>query len=106
MSRHPFDPTCGLDIATTTIVELADIGMIQYFGFRVVLHPSEQHYVHEAYYGHNEALLGIARSPAHVCADSIDELEEVVQSMRDALREPVLEWRMLSSDRPGLPGAT
>jgi len=90
MSRLPFDPDCGLDIATTTIRNLADIATIEYYGFRVIQHPGGVHYIHEAYYDYREGLLGVARKPAEPCADSLDALGDVLELMDDALREPIL----------------
>jgi hypothetical protein len=102
MSRQPFDPDCGLDIATTTIRELEDIATIQYFGFRVILHPDGVHYIHEAYYDHREGLLGVAQKPAEPCADSLDALGEVLELMEDALREPILRLdALLAEGRSG-----
>jgi hypothetical protein len=90
MSRLPFDPDCGLDIASTTIRQLDQIATIQYYGYRVVQHPEGTYFVHEAYYDHDEALLGIASEPAHVCADTLDDLNAVHRAMADGLREPIL----------------
>lgn len=90
MSRLPFNPDCGLDIATTTIRQLDQIATIQYYGYRVVTHPNGMHFVHEAYYDFREGLLGIASEPAHVCAETLEDLEDVHRAMSDALREPIL----------------
>lgn len=95
MSRLPFNPDCGLDIATTTIRELADLATIRYFGYRVVRHPSGSYYIHEAYYDYREGLLGVAQKPSEVCADSTELLAEVLEQMQDALREPVLDYEDL-----------
>jgi hypothetical protein len=92
MSRFPFDPDCGLDIATTTIRELADLATIRYYGYRIVRHPGGLFYIHEAYYDYREGLLGIAGEPSKACGDSTDALAEVLDLMEDALREPILDY--------------
>ncbi len=92
MARVSFDPGCGLDITTTTIGDLADIATISYYGYRLVRHPDGTHYVHEAYYDYREGLLGIARKPAEPCGDTTEGVDEVLQMMKDAVREPVLRY--------------
>ena len=93
MSRLTFDPGCGLDISTTTIRELEDIATINYWGYRVVQHedPSTL-YIHEAYYDHREGLLGIANRPAAPCGDSMEELNESMDLLAQALNEPTLYY--------------
>lgn len=98
MSRSPYDPDCGLDIASTTIREFADFATIEYFGYRLVRHPEGVIYVHEAYYDYREALLGIARKPASPCADSVEALREVIDQINDALREPILDLDRLTRE--------
>ena len=93
MSRLTFDPGCGLDISTTTIRQLEDIATIQYWGYRVVRHENpSQLFIHEAYYDHREGLLGIANRPASPCGDTMEELEENMELIRQALTEPVLDY--------------
>ncbi len=93
MSRFTFDPTCGLDIATTTIHTLEDIATISYWGYRVINHDGEDGlFIHEAYYDHREGLLGIAKKPATACGDSREALQETVGMIADALDEPTLEF--------------
>ncbi|MEM1041893.1 MAG: hypothetical protein AAGI91_04620 [Bacteroidota bacterium] len=93
MSRLTFDPSCGLDITTTTIRELEDIATINYWGYRVVRHEGETAlFVHEAYYDHREGLLGIANRPAHTCGDTMEELEENIELISQALNEPTLNY--------------
>ncbi len=93
MSRITFDPSCGLDITTTTIRELEDIATINYWGYRVVRYEGEGVlFIHEAYYDHREGLLGIANEPAAACGDTREQLEENIQLITDALDEPVLNY--------------
>lgn len=100
MSRLPFNPDCGLDIATTTIRELADVATIQYYGYRVVCHPDGTHYIHEAYYDYREGLLGVAQKPAEPCADTLNALRDVLDMMEDALKEPILNYNDLIAHLP------
>ena len=92
MSRLTFDPSCGLDITTTTIRELEDIATINYWGYRVVKYTNGSLFIHEAYYDHREGLLGIANDPAAACGDTREELEENIELITQALNEPVLDY--------------
>lgn len=93
MSRLPFDPSCGLDISTTTIRRLEDIATINYWGYRVVKHGDEGVlFIHEAYYDYREGLLGIAKRPASPCGDTREELEENLELITQALNEPFLDF--------------
>ena len=99
MSRLTFDPSCGLDITTTTIRELEDIATINYWGDRVVRHgETGALFVHEAYYDHREGLLGIANEPASACGDTREELEESIELITQALNEPVLDYNDYALD--------
>ena len=94
MSRLTFDPSCGMDITTTTIRELEDIATISYWGYRVVKHQGKGVlFVHEAYYDHREGILGIANDPAAACGDTREELEENIELITQALNEPVLDYK-------------
>jgi hypothetical protein len=92
MSRRPWDPDCGLDIATTSIRDAALLSAISHYGYRVVRHHDGTHYLHESYYADDDSILGIARKPAEPCADTLTELAVVLEDMQDALLEPVLDY--------------
>lgn len=93
--RLPFDPDCGLDITSTTIRALEDIATIASYGYRIVEHTDGLLYIHEAYYDHKDALLGIAEAPARPCADSLPGLSEALRHMHQAFTEPTLSLEKL-----------
>lgn len=93
MRRRPFDPVCGLDIATTTFRTLEDLARVQAWGYRLMHHDSGELFVHEVYYGAEGELVGIARVPAAPCGDTPGEVGERLDQMREALDEPPLRYR-------------
>jgi hypothetical protein len=90
MHRRPFNPDCGLDIATTTIRDVESLSAIRTYGYRVVLHPDGVHFIHESYYDSEGQLLGVAQKPAEPCADTLLELKMVLEDMMDALEQDIL----------------
>lgn len=97
MARHQFTPPCGFDLQTTTITG-HEISAIHFWGYRLVLHPDGSHFVHEAYYGVDEGLLGIASVPARPCGDTPEEVREELHLMEEALTEPTLALLAFSAN--------
>jgi hypothetical protein len=95
MHRRPFNPDCGLDIATTTIRDVELLSAIRSYGYRVVLHQDDVHFIHESYYDSEGELLGVAQKPAEPCADTVLELKIVLEDMMDALDQDILTMRDL-----------
>jgi hypothetical protein len=92
MAQHPFDPPCGFDIAATTIRDPETLGRITAWDYRLVAHPDETLFVHEAFYDADGVLLGLAMPPTRPCGDSPESIREELAWMQEALEEPVLRF--------------
>ncbi|CAN5576247.1 hypothetical protein BH23BAC4_BH23BAC4_08870 [soil metagenome] len=100
MLRNPFDSDCGLDIATVTDAAPGLVDKIAFWGYRLVLHPDGMYHLHEAYYGHREEILCISLQPTTICADSLDEMVEMLEEASGAMREPVLRYQEWNAGSP------
>lgn len=100
MLRNVFTPPCGFDLSTTTVGDPASLASIAYWGYRLVVHPSGDCFLHETYYDQREGILGIAREPARPCGPAADEIRRELKQMGDGLDEPALRFRDYVSDAP------
>jgi hypothetical protein len=100
MLRNPFDSDCGLDIATLTNSHPGLLNEIEFWGYRLVLHPDGMHHLHEAYYGRREAILCISLKPTTICAETLDEMVEMLEEVSGAVREPVLKYQEWAAAAP------
>lgn len=105
MLRSPFTPPCGFDLSTTTVVDPASLAEIVYSGYRLVVHPSGDCFIHETYYDVREGILGIARVPARPCGDTVEEVQDELDRMEEGLAEPPLRFLDYAEADP-LPGAS
>jgi hypothetical protein len=97
MPRASFDPSCGFDIAATTIHDLDALDRIATWGYRLVRHASGTLFLHEAFYDAEGALLGLAIPPTRLCGDAADQIQEELAWMEEGLREPVLDASALGA---------
>ncbi|MEM1054529.1 MAG: hypothetical protein AAGI52_03305 [Bacteroidota bacterium] len=100
MVRTRFTPPCGFDIATTTIESARGLAAIAYWGYRAVAHPDGSFFLHETYYDERGDILGIARAEARPCGETIREVREMLDLMRDGLGEPPLRYTDYDSGVP------
>lgn len=90
MLRNVFTPPCGFDLSTTTVSSPVTLAEIAFWGYRLVVHPNGDCFVHETYYDAREGILGIAREPARPCGDTAEAVQEELDRMEDGLGEPPL----------------
>lgn len=100
MLRNPFTPPCGFDLATTTVGHPSDLSAIAYWGYRAVGHPDGSVFVHEVYYDDREGILGIARTPARPCGDTVSDVREELDRMEEGLAEKPLRYLDFATDEP------
>ena len=98
MLRNSFAPPCGFDLSTTTIRLPSKLAEISYWGYRLVVHPGGDCFVHETYYDVREGILGIAREPARPCGDTASEVQEELVLMEKGLNEPSLRYLDYASE--------
>lgn len=92
MVRSRFTPPCGFDISTTTVESARGLASISYWGYRAVVHPDGSFFLHETYYDEREGILGIARTPARPCGDTVADVSTELDLMREGLGEPPLRY--------------
>lgn len=92
MVRSTFTPPCGFDISTTTVESASGLASIAYWGYRLVAHPDGSFFFHETYYDKREGILGIARTAARPCGDTVEEVTEGLEQMQEGLAEPTLRY--------------
>lgn len=97
MPRASFDPSCGFDIAATTIRDLDTLDRIATWGYRLVRHEAGTLFLHEAFYDADGALLGLAIPPTRLCGDTAEQVQEELGWMREGLDEPVLDAAALGA---------
>lgn len=97
MSRTPFDPSCGFDIAATTIRDPEALDRIAEWGYRLVRHKSGTLFLHEAFYDADGALLGLAVPPTRLCGDTLEKIREEMEWMKKGSEEPVLDFAELGA---------
>ena len=92
MARSPFDPSCGFDIAATTIDDGEDLQRIAEWGYRLIRHESGTLFLHEAFYDAEGTLLGLALAPTRLCGDTPEKIREEMTWMAEGLGEPILDF--------------
>ncbi len=101
MLRNVFTPPCGFDLSTTTVTDPASLAEIAYWGYRLVVHPNGDCFVHETYYDDREGILGIALEPARPCGDTAQDVQDELDRMEEGLAEPALRFLdYAASDAP------
>lgn len=98
MLRNPFTPPCGFDLATTTVAHPDNLASIAYWGYRAIAHPDGTVFVHEAYYDSREGILGIARTPARPCGDTVGDVQDELHRMEEGLQEKTLRYLDFATD--------
>jgi hypothetical protein len=91
MARPQFDPSCGFDIAATTIRDLDGLERIATWGYRLVRHDEGTLFLHEAFYDADGALLGLATAPTRLCGETPEQIREELGWMEEGMEEPVLD---------------
>jgi hypothetical protein len=91
MARPKFDPSCGFDIAATTIRDPDALARIGSWGYRLVRHEGGTLFLHEAFYDADGVLLGLALVPTRLCGETAEEIEEELSWMKEGMEEPVLD---------------
>ncbi|MDX1418808.1 MAG: hypothetical protein R3181_02470 [Rubricoccaceae bacterium] len=97
MARTPFDPSCGFDIAATTIRDSETLDRISEWGYRLVRHESGTLFLHEAFYDADGMLLGLAIPPTRLCGDTLEKVREELRWMNEGVGEPILDAAELGS---------
>ena len=92
MVRSTFTPPCGFDISTTTVESARGLSAIAYWGYRAVVHPDGSFFLHETYYDEREGILGIARTPARPCGETLADVRDEMAQMTQGLDEPSLRY--------------
>lgn len=105
MLRNAFTPPCGFDLSTTTVADPASLAEIAYWGYRLVIHPGGDCFVHETYYDTREGILGIAREPARPCGGTANDVKDELTRMEEGLAEPPLRLLDFAQADPP-PGAS